>query len=112
MAVAKKTTKLDVMQLYIKQLQAVEPKSFSAKDFGEIVDALGPANYNLDASLVAASDPKELEGVYTKYVADELKVTDQSKGMKMIAKVALKMKPQRRKYRAVFYYLLKLEVGK
>lgn len=109
---AGKMTKIDVMQNYLKQLSKLKVKEFNAADFGAIVDGLGAANYNLDASLIAASDPMELEGVYTRFVADELKMSDKVAGMKLVKKVALKMKTEKRKYRAVFYYLLKKESGK
>ncbi len=108
----KKQTKLDAMQNYVKQLQALKIKDFNAADFGAIVDKLGPANYSLDASLVAVGNPAELEGVYTNFVADELAISDKDAGMKMVKKVAAKMKSQKRKYRAVFYFLLKQAAGK
>ena len=109
---AEKKNKMDVMQNYLKQLSKLKVKEFNAKDFGVIVDSLGAANYNVDASLVAASDPMELEGVYTRYVADELKMSDKAAGMKLVKKVAAKMKTEKRKYRAVFYYLLQSEAKK
>lgn len=108
----KKQTKLDAMQNYVKQLQSLKVKDFNAAEFGAIVDRLGPANYNLDASLVSASDQTELEGVYTRFVADDLAIKDHETGMKLIKKVLVKMKKERRKYRAVFYYLLKQTAGK
>lgn len=107
-----KITKAEVMGNYMKQMQKMGVKEFSATDFGAIVDNLGAANFNLDASLVAAKDPAELEGVYTRFVADELNIADKAAGMKLIGKVATKMKNEKRKYRAVFYYLLKVAAGK
>jgi hypothetical protein len=109
---AGKMTKADVMVNYLKQMQKLKVKEFSAAEFGAIVDMLGAANYQADASLVAAKDPAELDGVYTRFVADELKMADKDAGMKLIKKVALKMKNEKRKYRAVFYYLLKQAAGK
>lgn len=107
-----KMTKAEVMANYMKQMQKLGIKEFSAAEFGAIVDKLGAANYKADAALVAAKDPKELEGVYKGYVADELKMTDKDAGMKLINKVAAKMQKTPRKYRAVFYYLLKQAAGK
>lgn len=107
-----KQTKLDAMQNYLKQLQSLKVKDFKASEFGAIVDKLGPANYNLDASLVSAGDPTELESVYTRFVADDLAIADHEIGMKLVKKVAAKMKNEKRKYRAVFYYLLKQTAGK
>lgn len=105
-------TKADVMANYMKQMQKLKVKEFSAAEFGAIVDKLGAANYKVDASLVAASDATELENVYKNYAADELKMEDKATAMKLIKKVAAKMKNEKRKYRAVFYYLLKAAAGK
>lgn len=107
-----KMTKAEVMINYLKQLHKLKVKDFSATDLGAIVDMLGAANYQADASLVAAKDEKELESVYTRFVADELKIADKAAGMKLVKKVATKMKTQKRKYRAVFYYLLKVGAEK
>ncbi len=105
-------TKADVMVNYLKQMQKLKVKDFSAAQFGAIVDKLGAANYKADASLVSTNNAIELENVYKNYAADELKMTDKDAGMKLIKKVALKMKAEKRKYRAVFYYLLKTAAGK
>jgi hypothetical protein len=104
--------KAEVMQVYMKQMQKLNVKDFSAAEFGAIVDRLSAANYKADASLVAAKDPKEIDGVYTGYVADELKISNKEVGMKMIMKIATKMSKEKRKYRAVFYYLLAQEAKK
>lgn len=108
---AGKMTKIDAMQNYLKQMQKLKVKDMSAAEFGAIVDMLGAANYQADAALVATKDAAELEGVYTRFVADELKISDKAVGMKLVKKVALKMKNEKRKYRAVFYYLLKQTAG-
>ncbi len=107
-----KVTKIEVMEKYLKQLAKLKVKDLQAAELGAIVDNLGAANYQVDASLVAATDPAELEGVYTRFVADELKVLDKAAGMKLVKKVAAKMKNEKRKYRAVFYYLLAMEAKK
>jgi hypothetical protein len=100
-----KVDKIALVQSYLKQVaQTKMPLNLAV--FGEIVERLGPANYSKDAQLVAAADPAELERVYKSFVADELKYTDPVAGMKLIKKAVLKMKPIKRKYRAVFYYVL------
>lgn len=109
---AKKLNKIEIMTAYLKQMQSLGIKNVNASDFGAIVEMLGAANFNADASMVATSNPDELESVYARYVADELKVSDKNTGMKMVKKVAAKMKNERRKYRAVFYYLLKEAASK
>jgi len=75
-------------------------------------DACGPANYNDDGRYVAASDADEVKRVYTNFVADELKETDEEKGMAAIAEVLEQMSGINRKYRAVVYYLLAKKYGK
>lgn len=105
-------TKAEVMGQYLKQMQKLRIKEFSAADFGAIVDKLGAANYKADTALVASADPTEMENVYKNFAADELKMADKAAAMKLIKKVALKMKAEKRKYRAVFYYLLKVAAGK
>lgn len=109
---AAKMTKAAVMQMYLKQMQKLGVKEFSAQKFGAIVDNLGAANYKADAQLVAAKNDAELEGVYTRFVAEELGMGDKVAGMKLVRKVATKMAREKRKYRAVFYYLLTQAAGK
>ena len=72
---------------------------------------LGPANYNLDASLVSCTDDEELERVYANFVADELAVSDKEAGMAAIKEVCEQMGGVSRKHRAVFYYLLAKNLG-
>lgn len=109
---AAKMTKAEVMGHYLKQMQKLGVKEFSAEKFGAIVDSLGAANYKADAQLVAAKDAAELESVYARFVADELGMKDKTAGMKLVQRVAAKMKNEKRKYRAVFYYLLTVAAGK
>ncbi len=105
------TTKEEMMEKYQAQL----------KDLGESVnqelldwcfDRVGPANYKADAQLVACSDSDELKRVYTGFVGDELKETNEGKGMEEIGKVCEQMSGTNRKYRAVAYYLLAKAYGK
>jgi hypothetical protein len=72
---------------------------------------LGPNIYDADASLVACSDQAELDRVAKTFMnrfegidADEL---DQA-----ISRVCQLMSGTPRKYRAVFYFFLTLELGK
>ncbi|OLL53048.1 DUF2853 family protein [Bartonella henselae] len=59
---------------------------------------------NQDASLVATSDPKELERV-EKWVQDVLGADEQS-AKRSVSKVADMMSGDRRKSRMTFYYLV------
>lgn len=95
---------------YLKQLKALKVKRISVADFGAVVDKLGAANYHKDAQFVSATDEKELETVYTNFIADELKIADRAAGMKMLKGVMTKMKPIKKKYRAVVYYMLTQKV--
>ncbi len=100
-----KQDKFAIVAAYLKQIQAVKVP-LNTEVFGGVVERLGAANFKKDAQLVAVADEAELERVYTNFVADELKISDKVIGMKLIKKAALKMKPIKRKYRAVFYYVI------
>ena len=67
---------------------------------------------NRDATLVATSDPAELETVRKNFVVKKLGVTDKEEGMKAVNAVAEKMKGERNKNRAAYYYLVQKELGK
>lgn len=79
----------------------------------KVVKMVGPANYQLDAMFVAASDKKELATVSKNFVMKKLAVKDADKAMKETEKAAMKMKDAgiRKKYRAVFYYMLAKKLG-
>jgi hypothetical protein len=98
-------TKESKMEDYAAQLKEIG-ENVDMVLLKEITDGLGPANFNADASLVSCSDDKELERVYTNFVADELAVSDKEQGMKAIEEVCGMMKGINRKHRGVFYYLL------
>jgi hypothetical protein len=100
-----KVNKYALVAAYIKQVEAIK-MPLNVQVFGEVVEKLGPANYKADAQLVATADQAELDRVYTNFVADELKYTDPAAGKALIKKAVAKMKPVKRKYRAVFYYVL------
>lgn len=99
------STKIEKMEEYAAQLEEMG-EAVDGKLLDAVTDGLGPANYNADASLVACSDKDELKRVYTNFVADELGVSDEEKGMEAIEAVCEKMTGIKRKHRAVFYYLL------
>lgn len=103
--------KEQVIAAYKEQLKSVGVRADAAL-LDWVVDRVGPANYNKDGKFVAMSDKKEVARVYTGFVGDELGEKDEAKGMKAIAAVAEKLKPVRRKYRAVVYYLLAKKYGR
>ena len=104
-------TKLDMMTKYTEQLKDLGVTA-DATLLEWVTDRVGPANYDTDGQLVAASQPAELERVFTGFVGDELAETDKEKGMAEIAAVMEQMKDVNRKYRGVVYYLLAKKYGK
>lgn len=101
------SSKVEMLEKYVAQLEQIG-ESVDARLIEEITDGLGPANYNLDAQAVAVTDNDEMKRVYTNFVADELAIKDEERGMEMIRAVADRMIAAgiNKKYRAVFYYLL------
>lgn len=101
------SSKVEMLEKYVAQLEQIG-ESVDARLIEEITDGLGPANYNLDAQAVAVTDNDEMKRVYTNFVADELAIKDEERGMEMIRAVADRMIAAgiKKKYRAVFYYLL------
>lgn len=95
-----------ILQTYLKQLAKFPLKNFNSQKFGEIVDTLGAVNFRADAQLVAAKDPAELDRIASGFVAEKLGIADMKEAQKLIKKVSTKMDKEKRKYRAVFYYML------
>ncbi|MFN4146726.1 MAG: DUF2853 family protein [Runella sp.] len=77
-----------------------------------VTKGLGPSIYNEDSKLVAASDQEELDRVKNNFLVGKLGLADGPDLVAAVAEVAAQMKPVRRKYRAVFYYLLVKKFGK
>lgn len=79
----------------------------------KVTIGLGPSIYNADASIVASSDPSEMETVKQNYLIKKLGLTDGPKLDKALDKVVdLLGKSNRNKYRTSIYYLLCKEFGK
>lgn len=66
---------------------------------------------NKDATLVSATDAKELETVRKNFVVKKLDIKDKEKGATAIQAVAAKMKGVKNKNRAAFYYLVQQELN-
>lgn len=77
-----------------------------------VAKGLGPSIYNQDSSLVAASDPEELERVKTNFLIGKLGLTDSPELEAAIAETVATLKGINRKLRVVFYYLLVKKFGK
>jgi hypothetical protein len=101
------SSKVEMLEKYVAQLGEMG-ETVDMELLEKVTDGLGPANYNLDAQAVSVTDPEEMKRVYTNFVADELAISDEEKGMAMVQAVADKMSAVgvHKKYRAVFYYLL------
>lgn len=73
----------------------------------------GPAIYNADASVVAASQPSELETVKNNFLMKKLGLPDGPQLMEAIDSVLETYgQSERNKYRAVVYYMLTKHFGK
>jgi hypothetical protein len=77
-----------------------------------VAKGLGPSIYNQDSSLVAASDPEELERVRTNFLIGKLGLSDGPELDAAIAETMAAMKGINRKLRVVVYYLLVKKFGK
>jgi hypothetical protein len=77
-----------------------------------VAKGLGPSIYNQDSSLVAASDPEELERVKTNFLIGKLGLADGPELDAAIAETVATLKGINRKLRVVFYYLLVKKFGK
>lgn len=83
----------------------------SAEAVEKIVKHLGIALRNRDSSLVAASDPKELERVRDSWGVKKLGA-DAARTDAAIAAAAKTMHADHTKSRVTFYYLVAKELGK
>ena len=73
----------------------------------------GPAIYNADASTVAGSQPSELETVKNNFLIKKLGLTDGPQLMEgIISVIEVYGRSERKKYRAVVYYMLTKHFGK
>lgn len=73
----------------------------------------GPAIYNADASVVASSQPSELETVKNNFLMKKLGLPDGPQLMEAIDSVLETYgQSERNKYRAVVYYMLTKHFGK
>ncbi len=72
-----------------------------------VTKGLGPSIYKADAETVSGSDPKELETVKKNYLIKKLGLKDSAELDAAIAEVMERIgKSERKKYRAVVYYML------
>lgn len=101
----------EVVEKSIEQLTGVGVAADEAL-VSAVAKGLGPSIYNLDSSLVAASDPEELERVKTNFLIGKLGLTDGPELDAAIAETMATLKGVNRKLRVVVYYLLVKKFGK
>ncbi len=86
---------------------------FDAELLKAVTKGLGPSIYRNDAETVSGSDAKELETVKKNFLMKKLGLADSEKLDEAIAEVIEKIgKSERKKYRAVVYYMLAEKFGK
>ena len=99
-------SKLDEkIELYGANLKKIGMK-VDADLLRKVTRACGPSIYNKDSETVSGSDPKELDRVKKNFMTKKLGIAakDLDKGIDYaIEKIG---KSNRKKYRAVFYYIL------
>lgn len=79
----------------------------------KVTIACGPSIYDADAATVASSQPGELETVKNNFLIKKLGLTDGPELMQAIeTAVETYGRSERRKFRAVIYYLLTRHFGK
>jgi len=79
----------------------------------KVTVGLGPSIYNADSSIVSSSDEKELATVKQKFLIEKLGLSDADALDEAIDSVMeLYGKANRKKYRAVVYYVLVKHFGK
>lgn len=87
--------------------------SFDAVLLRAVTKGLGPSIYKADAETVSGSDPKELATVKNNFLIKKLGLADGEALDTAIAEVVEQIgKSERKKYRAVVYYLLAVKFNK
>lgn len=75
--------------------------------YDKIVEHLGPTIHDADASLVACSDPKELELIKNNFLKEDLGMSEETEMDQLIQQVCHGLgASNNQKHRTTFYYLL------
>lgn len=86
---------------------------FNAALLAAVTKGLGPSIYKADAETVSGSSPKELETVKNNFLIKKLGLADSSELDTKITEVMETIgTSERKKYRAVVYYMLVEKFGK
>ncbi len=98
----------DLVAKYAADLDAIG--GHDADLLTKVTKGCGPAIYNADATLFAASDKAEVARLKANFLVKKLGLKDSAKLDDAIASVVKKY-DKRQKHRAVVYYLLVKELG-
>ena len=86
---------------------------YNAELLTAVTKGLGPSIYKTDAETVSGSDAKELETVKNNFLIKKLGLKDDAALDAGIEEVMVKIgKSERKKYRAVVYYMLVIKFSK
>lgn len=103
----------DLIEVYAGDLRTKCGMEPDMELLRKVTIGCGPAIYNADASTVAATQPHELETVKTNFLVKKLGLKDGAELDAAIAQVIETYgKSERKKYRAVVYYMLTKHFGK
>lgn len=103
----------DLIELYTRDLAEKCGLTPDVALLEKVVIGCGPAVYRPDATLVAGSDPEELERVRKNFLIKKLGLDETDALMEGIDKVMeVYGRSNRTKHRAVVYYLLACHFGK
>ncbi|RRQ24185.1 DUF2853 family protein [Guyparkeria sp. SCN-R1] len=103
----------ELVDKYADEIQEKCGESPDRDLLARVVAGLGPAVYNADASVVAASDPDEVESIKKNFLVKKLGLTDGPDLDAALDKVFDQYgRSNRHKYRAVVYYLLTRHFGR
>lgn len=100
----------EALEAYTKELEGLKVK-VNADLLKSVTKSLGPSIYLKDASLVSCSDQTELDRVKQNFLAGKLGLTD-DKEMDAALKAVCEQYNANQKKRAVFYYLLVINLKK
>ena len=103
----------DLIAQYADDLQSKCNVTVDMDLLTKVTTGLGPAIYNLDAALVSGSDPSELETVKNNFLIKKLGLAeDPSLDSAIDTVIETYGRSNRKKHRAVIYYMLVKRFGK
>jgi len=95
----------DLVEKYAADVEGISGAKLDKDLLLKVTKGCGPSIYRKDASLVAASDPKEVERMKQNFCIKKLGIEDSS-ALDDGIKEVFKQYDKRQKHRAVVYYLI------